>query len=464
MKKTFLFAALAAVMLCACNPDNVPKPTPPNPDIPTPDPIGTTYPRVQVIEHFTGQGCGYCPMGMDQIFEVYSTNPESFVWISNHTYGTDNYTIRDSKTVAKKLGVSGAPLISINRVKHDGSYNYHPAYTEQYMKKESKTATSQISLARTYDASTRELTVTVLGKTAEEDIDSVLVTLAVTESGEVGEQSDYLYSWNGWKRFTHTHTVRTYLSAAMGDNVKMTNRAFEKKYTTTLSDAWAAENCEIVAWITKNNEWNPILNAAKLPVVEGTQGGEDIKHGGIEENPVPDYYPEQGRPVSSFSLKTAYVTYYPQSGYTLAHVIALNQDTTVGTYSGYPCFPYVSLYIYLPGEVSAIPAHTYEIKEQSTDAQGHVVPGYRDDEKHEVDGSQLMYTFYYDNELYLATQWMLASGSVTVSESGFSIDATTKNGSTFHAEFVGTIETSSGAAGRRIAPKRFAGEESTEEL
>ena len=44
-----------------------------------PDPVGQTYPRMQLIEHFTGAECGYCPMGMDYIYEEYSKDPDNMV-------------------------------------------------------------------------------------------------------------------------------------------------------------------------------------------------------------------------------------------------------------------------------------------------------------------------------------------------------------------------------------------------
>ena len=441
MKKTILFAALAAAMLCSCNPGGNGE---------KPDPVGTTYPRVNLIEHFTGEGCGYCPYGMLLIQDVYGANPDNYVWISNHTYGKDEYTISGSNAIAKKLNCSSAPAISINRVKHDGEYIYHPYYVGEYMAKEATTASSIVSISRTYDPATRELKVTVSGKTSEAGLDSVLVTLAITESGLVGPQSDNYYSWNGWKKFTHTHAVRVYVSAAMGDAVKMKNRIFSKEYTTTLKDNWVAENCEIVAWITKGDSWHPVLNAAKLPVVDGSKGGEDILFGGIEEYPVPDTYPESGAPCTNITLSKATVGLTKAANLTYAMVQVSKPDTTVGTYSGINLYPFAVLYLLLPADATAIPAGTYNFTDSGSAQIGDAVAGYRNDEEHEVDGSILMYVGNYQGSLIYTKQWMFASGSVTVTETGLTIDAVTKNGSPFHAEYTGALQTGTASG----APQR----------
>ena len=445
MKKTILFAVLTAAMLCACNPDNDKGEQP--------DPVGTTYPRVNLIEHFTGQGCGYCPYGMNLIQEVYGANPDGYVWISNHTYGKDEYTISSSNTVAKKLGVLSAPCVSINRIKHDGEYNYHPYYTAEYMAKEATTASSIVSISRTYDPATKELKVTVSGKTSDAGLDSVLVTLAITESGLVGAQSDYYYSWQGWKKFTHTHAVRAYVSSALGDAVKMKNRTFSKEYTTTLKDKWVAENCEIVAWITSGDNWTPVLNAAKLPVVEGTKGGEDILFGGIEEYPVPDTYPESGAPCTNIALTKANGFLEKGTDHSYAILQGSNPDTTLGTYSGLNLYPLAVVYVMLPAAATALPAGTYSFVDHESARIGDAIAGYRNNEEHELNGSIFMNAGTYQGEIFYTAQWMLAGGSVTVTETGLIIDATTKNGSPFHAEYTGALPLveAMGAPARRKA-------------
>lgn len=440
MKKFSLLFAASLLLLASC--DNS---TPENPI--QPDPVGTTYPRVQLIEHFTGEACGYCPGGMDQIYQVYSQNPDNYIWISNHTYGRDEYTIAESNTIANKLGVNSAPAVSLNRGRHSGVRNYHPYYLASYLKNEAATAATSISIEpAAYDPSTRELTITVLGKTAEQDLDSVLLTVAVTESGTIGPQSDYVSTWAGWNKFTHTHAARLFATAALGDVVRVSNRTFMAKYTVTLDNAWVADNCEVVAWITPGNFYYPVINAAKRPVVEGTKGGEDIVHGGIEEAPVPDSYPESGAPCVSTSLNSAVVYLVPFENSMCAMIEAINTDTVVGTYSGTPLNPFVVLYLHIPTDSTSAPLGTYNFVDVLSTQPGDAVAGYRDDEDHAVAASQLMYTLNDQGQLAYTKVWMLVSGTVVVTNDGFEVTATTKNGSPFHATYSGPLTPSGTSA------------------
>lgn len=428
MKKLTYLLAIASIALTACDSTN------------KPDPEGTTYPRVQLIEHFTGEGCGYCPYGMNFIDEVYSANPDAYVWISNHTYGRDEFTITESNAIARKLDVTGAPQITINRSKYDGERIYHPYYTSEYMAKEATTATSTISIDRTYNSAANDLKITINGRTSDKQLEKVLLTVAITESGMVGAQSDYMFSWAGWKKFTHTHAVRTYLTSATGDEVAVKNGSFTYSVSGSMTAGWKEENCMIVAWITPADGFWPVLNAAKKPVVEGTKGGDDIHHGGIEEVAVPDTYPESGAPSADVTLKEAYVYTATANNKKYAQVVALNRDTTLGKKSGYSMFPYFELYLVIPSTATTVPNGTYQFVDNSSAQEGDAIAGYRNDTEHTVDASKYLYTIIDGGSMYLAEQWMLAAGSVTFTEEGFTIDATTKNGSPVHATFTGTVQ------------------------
>ena len=410
-----------------------------------PDPVGQTYPRMQLIEHFTGAECGWCPMGMDYIYEEYSKDPDNMVWVSNHYgYGSDEYSIKGSTTIGKKLGVSGAPSISINRYKYTNSsegikneINYHPYFTSAVLKKQETTATSCVELERKYDAATRMLHVKATMKTTDEAVAGFMLTLGVTESGMLGVQADYYGPWEGWKEFTHTHAIRVYATAALGDTITLKNRTAVAEYDIELDEEWVADNCEIVAWITEIDTYYPVLNAAKLPVVEDTKGGEDIKHGGVTMVPVPDSYPENGAPASNINFKEKSVT--PKTGYV---VLELESDTVIGKNYYGNLFPYIVLY--MGANADTIAYGTYTVSSELTPTS--VYAGYRDDEKFETGGSCLYYCFTYNGKIYLGNQWFVAAGTVTVAAEGVTIDITTKNGSAFHATYAGDINATAAAA------------------
>ncbi len=449
MKKYYsvLFSA-AALLLAACvGPTEEPEPTPDE---------GTTYPRVQLIEHFTGEQCGYCPAGMDYIYEEYSKNPDGLIWVSNHYgYGEDEYTVTGSSAVGKALNVQGAPNISLNREQYtlDGekSRSYHPYYTAQVLKKAPSTSTEKVEIESTYDEAARKLNLKVKCLTSRKDLEGAMLTVVITESGMQGAQSDFYNSWEGWAKFVHTHAVRKYITKSLGDDYLFDKQRFEAEYEVVLADKWVAENCQVAAWITALDTKYPVLNAAKAVVVPGSKAGEDIKHGGVEAKAVPATYPESGAPAANLVLNQAQAAYYAVSGATMFELNAANLSNAVTTVSNTQIFPYITLILMAEAGATTIPAGEYEFVAPNAVRPGNAVMGIRDDEQFETLYSQFYYVYRTTNGLSIYKQWLLQSGKVIVTANGFTVEATTLNGSTVTASYEGQIACQ---AGQAYAPAR----------
>ena len=71
MTRKFLFLLLPLIALVACEPNNPPSSgngngnneETPNEDTTTVV-VPSAFPKKHIIEHFTGEACGYCPYGM----------------------------------------------------------------------------------------------------------------------------------------------------------------------------------------------------------------------------------------------------------------------------------------------------------------------------------------------------------------------------------------------------------------
>ena len=280
MKKIFIaFLLLAAVSMSAQ-------------DVPT------SFPRKYLIEHFTGDQCGYCPYGMYSIMEYrdyISATP--CIWVSHHYgYNEDEYTIPESAKIASTCGVDGAPNMAMNRTKVYGTkIAFHPGYltedgmAETIASKCPATAEASVVIDHTYNAETRELNVTVSGQVANTTTTEYLLTVLIKENGLIGKQADYYWSWktNGYKEFMHPCVVRDLLTVSqLGDTVKVENQAYSKTFTYTVSEKWVAENCFVVAYITPLAK-KPIINAEETPLVAGTTGGAEYQPFGITESKEP---------------------------------------------------------------------------------------------------------------------------------------------------------------------------------
>ena len=259
--------------------------------------IPSSFPRKYLIEHFTGDQCGYCPYGMYSIVEYTQQTSTPCIWVSHHYgYNTDEYTISESAKIASTSGVQGAPNMAMNRTRVMGTtIAFHPGFlvedgmAETITEKCDTMAEASMKIEHTYDAATRELNVTVKGLVGNPDTKEYLLTVLIKENGLIGKQADYYWSWKtaGYKEFMHPCVVRDLLTVSqLGDTVKVANQAYSKTFTYTVSEKWVAENCNVVAYITPLSK-KPIINAEETPLVAGTTGGTKYKPFGITENQAP---------------------------------------------------------------------------------------------------------------------------------------------------------------------------------
>ena len=259
--------------------------------------VPASFPRKYLIEHFTGDQCGYCPYGMYSIVEYTQQTSTPCIWVSHHYgYNQDEYTISESAKIGAACGVQGAPNMAMNRTKVMGTaIAFHPGYlvedgmAETIANNCATTAEASVVIDHTYNAETRELNVTVSGQVANAATTEYLLTVLIKENGLVGKQADYYWSWKtaGYKEFLHPCVVRDLLTVSqLGDTVKVENQAYSKTFTYTVSEKWVAENCNVVAYITPLAK-KPIINAEETTLVASTTGGKEYLPFGITENLAP---------------------------------------------------------------------------------------------------------------------------------------------------------------------------------
>lgn len=402
------------------------------------------FPKKQLIEEFTGQDCGYCPMGMDYIHEFIKDDANWVVILHHDGYKTDNLTVSGSSTITKKIGVQGAPSMSINRdpIKLGGKNQlyFHPAYLEDINKNgfDSKTYAS-IDIANTYNADDHKLHVTVSGQIGKADYPSLTLTVLVKESGIVDYQSDYNATYEGWQEFRHCNAVRAFLTDAQGDPiyVKETNRAYKSEFDIELDAKWNAANCMVVAFLSEN-EFKPVVQVNESPVVSGTNGGANIQHGGITRVPVADYYPESsatagpkdysGANADTLTTATASYKSYNNDGFNYWTIMAYDPDASF-TVNKTKCLPFAYIYIFTKLDETTIPNGTYPIN--NSIQPGTVYAGYRDDVHFEIGGSEFFYTsasYFKQGYLVPAAQWLISDGAMIITDNGWELKGHARNG------------------------------------
>ena len=434
MKKINLLAIIGLVSLVFTSCGNEPV-----------APIPDSFPKKHLIEEFTSQACGNCPYGMDCVSAYIENDPNWIVVLHHDGYAKDHFTVPGSSTITTALNVNGAPSISIDRVKANygagKAVTFHPGYLEYTTKTQfGETTYASVVIDNTYEPESRKLTVRISGALTKTDYPDLKLTVLLKESGMVDYQSDYYNTYEGWEEFRHCNAVRAFMSGAKGDDVMVNDRRYSAAYTLTLDEKWVPENCMVVAALSE--AFRPVVQAEQQPVVAGSKGGADIKHGGIKAVPVADYYPEpsatdgpadlSGNAVDTLTYSEAAYSTYTDYGFNFWQIMAYSQAQTI-TINKTKCLPFTYLFLFTQTSETAIPTGTYELT--NTLQPGTAYAGFRDDTEHLIDGSRFMYSnksYFSQGYLQPEAEWLIADGTLTITNEGWELVGHARNGADIH--------------------------------
>ena len=388
--------------------------------------IPSSFPRKYLIEHFTGDQCGYCPYGMYSIVEYTKKTSTPCIWVSHHYgYKKDEYTISESTKIGSTCGVQEAPSMAMNRTKVMGNtIAFPPGYLVEDGMAETIASKCQIeteasvNINHKYDAASKQLNVTINGLVANTEVTEYLLTVLIKENGLVGAQADYYWSWKiaGYREFMHPCVARDVISESqLGDTVKVEKQRYSKTYTYTVSDNWVAENCCVVAYITPLSK-KPIINAEETPLVAGTTGGAEY---------LPFAITEKQAPTNATKLSFKEIELNKPSNDKL-NVKLIASNATRSDYYG-PLKMVINLEFNTPD--STLPVGTYEFaegNELNTFSAGTV------DYATQTFGASLMQYCLSTDLTSVCHTWRIKSGSVTVNEDGSIVaDGKMDNGKNF---------------------------------
>lgn len=386
----------------------------------------TFFPRKFLLEHFTSANCNQCPMGMKYIVEYLDKQTTPYIWVSHHAvYGTDEYTIPASNAIAMNyLGMNSVPSLVFNRSKQDGLLVIGAWNIENLQVKDDTVSEASVVIDHQFDATTRRLDISVSGQVANTDRKEYLLSILIKENGLVGKQEDAYCSWKGvkWQEYMHPRVVRDFVTATLGDTVKVENQAYHYSTSYVLDKEWVAENCCVVAYLTPI-EKQPIINAEQVALVAGTEGGEQYGPYGITEGKGPN---------TSISFDSVRVT---QLGNEQLEMMMTSSKTIKTSYFG--ICKQVG-YLYVNTAANVLEPGTYPIQE--SEEEGTIRAGYRVDEEERLGGSRLLYAVSADLKNGIVTPihgWRMSSGEMTIDANGnILLNFTTYNGTSVTATAV----------------------------
>lgn len=380
--------------------------------------IPTSFPRKILLEHFTSQKCVFCPNGILAINQALYENPDKYIWIAHHQgYSTDAYTIQESNNIKNLFNVTGSPMIMLNRnyQKINGVKNrlYDPSalVNGSLTMLDADTAVLSVIIERDYNPTTRELQITVHGQVANPAISAINVSTVIKENALAGEQADAYFAWSGiWQEYLHMATLRDfYCSKAIGDEIAVINQTYSKTYTVTVDSTWVDENCTIVAFATKTDGYE-VYNAAEVPLVEGTDGGNSNISYGIMQKAQPK------TPIV-FSQILAQQKVDPNIlQIMLLSTTNVRPEGNQNFYYG-ACKPVALLYVVTTD--NKLQPGTYPVLDDLS--FNSVVAGFRVDTLGSLGGSLLIYAsaqYLQNKQIVAAATWRMQSGSLTMDKDG----------------------------------------------
>ena len=406
MKKTLIILLLLAVMKMSAQV------------------VPTFFPRKFLMEHFTSERCNECPKGMIAIKDFLATQSTPYIWVSHHAiYGIDEYTIPEGNEIAQTFSIYSVPTVMLNRTNQPDNIAIGTSRLENLNVIGDTLAEASVVINHTYNATTRQLDITVSGQVANKDAEKYLLSILIKENHLVGLQADNYssYKYATWQEYMHARVVRDFVTATFGDTVRVENQAYSYSVSYVINDEWVAKNCCVVAYLTPL-EKAPVINAEQVALVAGTEGGEQYEPYGITEGAGPS------ENISFDSLQVKKVA-NNQLEFTFT------STKTMKTYAG--ICKQVGL-VYVNTQSDVLSAGTYPIQEDNE--WGTITAGYRVDEEETLGGSRLIYSLSTDLKEGIITpihMWRMSSGEMILDKDGnISLVFTTYNGTTVSATAV----------------------------
>ena len=240
--------------------------------------------KVVLLEDYTGMQCVNCPEAASIIDNIHHTFGNRFIAVGLHpasgpyqkpmpiAQGSKellDLSSTDADAYYKKYSVKAFPTAMIDRSTFDGSklLDNKDKWSSYVFKKMEETTPINISMASTYDAATRTVTLATDIAFFETVGEELYLQLWVIENGIIGPQ--VTAKGINWE-YEHNHVLRSAINGTWGESIGASfaaNQRLETITTTyTLNEAWNADNCEIVGFVYRASD-DVILQAHLVDII-----------------------------------------------------------------------------------------------------------------------------------------------------------------------------------------------------
>jgi hypothetical protein len=239
-----------------------------------------------LFEGCTGTWCGWCPCGHEVLNGILQSNPSMLVLEYHGGGGGDPWLNFTGNSIISLLGYTAYPRATIGR--REGNLN-RAYWVGAVNNQVNLVPPITLSFTSDYETGTRQLTVNV-SATALRNIDTTtMISLVLTESNLVYNQSSNTGCPPGGPTYVHKYVVRSMVNGALGDTLQsgtwVQGTTETKTFTTTMSAGWNVVNMEIgvfVYFATPGGTLNSqcyVLQTAKSGIVTSIENSGEIVEG-----------------------------------------------------------------------------------------------------------------------------------------------------------------------------------------
>ncbi len=242
-------------------------------------PLGTPVQKV-LLEDFTGHDCGNCPNGHLRAAELLHTYGDSLAVVAVHAgslaqplppeYPDDWTTTEGEYYLLTQVGQDIMPKGRINRRPGASTIFSPSAWAAQVSEAITEQPLVSLQVKADHRAANSHWNVHVFSEWLQNASGNYKLVLMLTESGIVAPQLFYGNDPEYIEEYHHEHMLRATGTGATGLTVFTNPSAGTSEvesYTFDWNNAWIADSCEVIAFLTDGDNGR-VLNVAKTKLVQ----------------------------------------------------------------------------------------------------------------------------------------------------------------------------------------------------
>lgn len=275
---------ICALALMSC--DVIQAPYAETPEVPdttdVPDTNTAEVKQMVLLEDFTGHYCGNCPAGTDIIRQLETAYADRLIVIAVHAGNLSlpnppdfpmDFRTPDGNVLNStfKNSLIGLPNGFVNRVTvNDGIVLNKDRWAEVVASELPKKPEVDLKVARTYDSTTRTVTLNVNVKYLEAGTANDNIAAVITESKIISDQLDYRLTNSHIDEYEFNHVYRAAVNGPWGEALsataiaKGTTITKQLTYTLPAGKPWVPANCDVVVYVHRHNTTKQVLQAQQL--------------------------------------------------------------------------------------------------------------------------------------------------------------------------------------------------------